>query len=391
MQERNDVDVAIFGGGVAGLWTLNYLSSRGYGVVLIEKDSLGNGQTIVSQGIIHGGIKYALSSDLREDSVKEVSGMPDRWRLHLSGRRNDPDLSAVNVSSPSCYLWVSRGRGLIKRAEAFMSKAGVRLLNTKPKKLQKGQAPEWLEKSAQVIYQVEEPVVDTRSLLEKLAVPYQDRIVYADAKNIKVDNSKNPPHVEEISLNNGKIIIHPQSVILTAGQGNRDLAYRMGVEEDVMQERPLRQLIVRGDIPEFYGHCIDGGRPDITITTHRYGQGNFSWNIGGKVAEDGPHLEPEVLIEQSKERVDKSLEGLDLSNTHWATFDAIRAEAKAEGGKPGGVEIYQHGNVFVAWPTKLALAPLLADRLEELIPEPSGKIPRDIQPSPLQLAIPPWE
>jgi len=54
------VDVAIIGGGIAGLWLLARLRQRGYGVLLIESERLGTGQTISSQGIIHGGTKYAL-------------------------------------------------------------------------------------------------------------------------------------------------------------------------------------------------------------------------------------------------------------------------------------------------------------------------------------------
>lgn len=52
--------VAIFGGGVAGLWLLNRLRQKNIDCVLIENKELGGGQTIYSQGIIHSGVKYAL-------------------------------------------------------------------------------------------------------------------------------------------------------------------------------------------------------------------------------------------------------------------------------------------------------------------------------------------
>ena len=54
------LDVLIFGGGGAGLWLLDDLAARGYRVLLAEAGDLGAGQTIASQGIIHGGLKYAL-------------------------------------------------------------------------------------------------------------------------------------------------------------------------------------------------------------------------------------------------------------------------------------------------------------------------------------------
>ena len=54
------IDVAIIGGGIAGLWLLAQLRERGYGALLIESNQLGSGQTLCAQGIIHGGTKYRL-------------------------------------------------------------------------------------------------------------------------------------------------------------------------------------------------------------------------------------------------------------------------------------------------------------------------------------------
>ena len=59
-----EVDVVILGGGIGGLWLLNRLHGRGYNAVLIETGELGGGQSVNSQGMIHGGIKYALGGAL---------------------------------------------------------------------------------------------------------------------------------------------------------------------------------------------------------------------------------------------------------------------------------------------------------------------------------------
>ncbi|HEY3967359.1 MAG TPA: FAD-dependent oxidoreductase, partial [Planctomycetaceae bacterium] len=53
-----ELDVLIFGGGAAGLWLLDQLARRGDCVLLLEAGRLGLGQTVGSQGIIHGGLKY---------------------------------------------------------------------------------------------------------------------------------------------------------------------------------------------------------------------------------------------------------------------------------------------------------------------------------------------
>ena len=88
-------DIVIFGGGIAGLWMLKRLHLAGYQAILLEKDQLGAGQTLASQGIVHGGLKYALSGNLGK-AANTISDMPSRWRNCLAG--NDVlDLSGVRV------------------------------------------------------------------------------------------------------------------------------------------------------------------------------------------------------------------------------------------------------------------------------------------------------
>ena len=52
-------DVLIVGAGVAGLWLNARLRGQGFSTVLVESATLGGGQSLKSQGIIHGGAKYA--------------------------------------------------------------------------------------------------------------------------------------------------------------------------------------------------------------------------------------------------------------------------------------------------------------------------------------------
>ncbi|NJK90693.1 MAG: FAD-dependent oxidoreductase [Blastochloris sp.] len=61
-------DVVILGGGVAGLWLLQRLRREGYSVALFENQCLGGEQTVASQGVIHGGLKYALNGVLNDAS-----------------------------------------------------------------------------------------------------------------------------------------------------------------------------------------------------------------------------------------------------------------------------------------------------------------------------------
>src|SRR5262245_13686728 len=73
-----DYDIIICGGGIAGLWLANTLTQAQYNVILIERDRLGAGQTLASQGMIHGGQRYVLKGALTPRATA-ISRMPERW------------------------------------------------------------------------------------------------------------------------------------------------------------------------------------------------------------------------------------------------------------------------------------------------------------------------
>ena len=98
-----NVDLMIFGGGIAGLWTMHEASRRGYSCLLLEAFALGSGQTVASQGIIHGGLKYTLQG-MMTGSARRIREMPSIWRKSLAGEQL-PDLSQTEIRSNNCYLW----------------------------------------------------------------------------------------------------------------------------------------------------------------------------------------------------------------------------------------------------------------------------------------------
>ena len=64
MSNTLSTDVVIIGAGIAGLWLHHRLNKMGFHALLLENKSIGNAQTLSSQGIIHGGSKYALNGIL---------------------------------------------------------------------------------------------------------------------------------------------------------------------------------------------------------------------------------------------------------------------------------------------------------------------------------------
>ena len=97
-----NTDIAIIGGGIAGLWLNAQLRQQGFNTLLIEHNTLGGGQSVKSQGIIHGGAKYALHGALTGSS-EAIADMPERWRKALQGE-GELDLRGVRLLSDAHYL-----------------------------------------------------------------------------------------------------------------------------------------------------------------------------------------------------------------------------------------------------------------------------------------------
>ena len=66
--------------------------------------------------------------------------------------------------------------------------------------------------------------------------------------------------------------------------------------------------------------------------------------------------------------IDKFFPWLDLSDAQWGCFTINRAEANISNHyRPDDALYIEEDNVLVAWPTKLTLAPSLADKLIEYL------------------------
>ena len=160
-RNRIRVDVAIVGGGIAGLWLLNVLRTRGYSAVLVERSAFGDGQTICSQGMIHGGLKYALGGSFTT-AAEAIAAMPQRWRKNLAGD-GDVDLRGVEVLSDRYYLWTANDSTLGQLGVFLASK----LLRGRAKRLERPEFPEPFADTGfnGAVYELDELVIDAASLL----------------------------------------------------------------------------------------------------------------------------------------------------------------------------------------------------------------------------------
>jgi glycerol-3-phosphate dehydrogenase len=272
-------------------------------------------------------------------------------------------------------------------------------LQMRPVAVEKTERPAVLARCRGVA-RLDEQVIDPVSLIADLAGQHADHLRRIDIDSGLSFELGGPATVQTIHLQDpgsgASAILRTQAIVLCAGTGNAGLRGAVGLEETAQQRRPLRMVMVRGDLPEIAGHCVDGARTRVTITWARDSAGRVVWQLGGEVAETGVGRSPAEVLAHASAELAAVLPDLDQTGCEWASYLVDRAEAASGGKRPEDVSVLCEGNVITAWPTKLVLAP----RLAEVIVERLAETPRsdtDKEGSPLpdwprpQVALPPWE
>lgn len=388
MSTTLDTDICIIGGGIAGLWLNARLRNAGYSTLLVERGALGGGQSVKSQGIIHGGIKYALGGKLNA-ATEAIADMPTRWRDCLAGN-GELDLTGVRVLSQHHYLW-SPGSLISNLAGFFASKA----LRGRVDQI-KGKAlptvfndPGFKGK----VYQLGELVLDVPDVVRRLADLAGDSLISDNNPHIVRDDSGDIAGVQLASSQ-----IKAQRYVFTAGEGTEALLQDWGVSEPAMQRRPLQMVLVKGPaLPPLFAHCLGASpKPRLTVTTHPCEDGQWCWYLGGELAEQGVNQTPDALIEQARRELNELLPWIDLSQCQWTTLPVNRAEPAQSGlVRPDNAYVQAARNALVSWPTKLALAPNLSDLVlqelerQQVTPNTAQAAPTDL-PRP-RVAEPLWD
>jgi glycerol-3-phosphate dehydrogenase len=384
-------DIAIFGGGIAGLWTLSRLRQAGFSAVLFESHALGGVQTIASQGIIHGGAKYALTGNLTE-SARAIGEMPAIWQACLRGE-GELDLTQVKVLSEHQYLWSTTG--LVSRMAGFF--AG-KLMRSRMTQVGLDDYPSiFLHPDFHGnLYRLEEQVLDVTSLVRTLADQLKEYCYRLQDDQYRFERGKERRHL--ITIPDCDLAIEADSLIFAAGKGNATLLQKIGRDRPAMQLRPLHMVIAKGDLPNIHAHCLgSGSTPRITITSASMTEGGIAWYLGGQIAESGVNRSPEQQIAVAKQELTKVLPWIDISNIEWSSLRIDRAEAKTAGGiRPESYFLDSDDGVLTLWPTKLAFAPRLAQEVlstleqDSIASKQADLLAMDKLPKP-DLALAPWE
>ncbi|MDF1826125.1 MAG: FAD-dependent oxidoreductase [Verrucomicrobiales bacterium] len=357
-------DTVIIGGGVAALWTANVLKGAGQSVAVLTNSPLGAGQSLAAQGVIHGGLKYAVGGKLT-DSSEALADMPARWLAALRGE-GPVDLSGAKLLCDHQLMW-SLPNVISKTVGFFGSKAVRGRSGSIPREDYPPifDTPEYKGK----LFRIDEPVVDPVSIIRELAKGVADEtrlIDWNENASLKVSNG-DIDAIELTELTGSKVQLKAEQFLLAAGAGNGELLSQTGITEPSMQRRPLHQLIVRKrGLPEFYSVCVGTGpKPPMVSTTHVDSEGRTVWYIGGDIAEQaGVERSEAEQIKAGQAMFAKLLPWIDLTGAEWFTWRGDRAEPlTGTGDRPPGAYLKRAGNVLISWPTKLALTPNLADQV----------------------------
>jgi glycerol-3-phosphate dehydrogenase len=375
-------DIIIFGGGIAGLWALRRLVDAGYDAALIEKETLGGEQTLASQGMIHGGQKYAITGQVT-NHARSIAAMPARWDACLNGS-GEIDLSSTTILSPSQIMWPAGG--MLSDMAIF---AAAKLVQDETVRLDRDEWPEALKTHPRfkgTVYLMKEEVLDTKSLTAALLAPVQDR-VYRGAITSLDQNG-------DIKIDG--IDIQAKAIIFCAGKGNEDGMKFAGLDAQMTQRRPLKQVMVASVPFAFYGHGIVGTpKPRMTITSHPTGDSQYVWYLGGDLAEKGVDKNDEEQIAFACRELQEMFPQVEWAAKDFAVWAGDRAEPYSDkGALPAGPYLYSSGRISVGWPTKLTFAPgfgdLVVDRVKELgiSPAPQGSA---LPLPPAAIGQYPWE
>jgi RNA polymerase sigma factor (sigma-70 family) len=366
-----DVDVLIIGGGAMGLFVANDLARRGYSVLVLEIDRLGGGQTCHSHLYIHGGHVY------REAAL--VNGLKVAFGLFQTWLAAHPEVERAWMPSIIAY----RNRRLAQQRVDFWHSVGLHSspVSTLPSVITGG--------DIQVAYETPEIAIRGQSLICALSTPIGDAIGRATTTGFSVDSASGRiERVTAVAPKGDEIVFHPRAVIFAAGDGNQALldavaaagGGRAAGTSTAQQIRLSHMLAVKGPrdiLPPLTGvfHVSHA----LFIVTRLVGS-EVVWLVSD---ERGPRVPSLSAVPDSAAQwlpgIDQALRELAPTvftradvrrRLSWLCYQAPKAEARTSDGRiPQGPRIEQFGfsNLWVAWPTKLTLAPAASRELVQQV------------------------
>ena len=233
--KKYNFDIVVIGGGIAGVWTHSLLKKTGYSCCLLEKKSIGGEQSLVSQGIIHKGMKYLLGKFV-PDIAGNLLPIAKLWDVAFSGK-GELDLSETEIYTEQQLIWQSQSLLSSFFTSPLFDLAAKKIFQSQVQKLKPLEYPFWLEKNKAAFW-VKEKVINSHSLFKNFYKQQKENYYQAD----EITEIKSSG--DFISFKVGDVFLRAQKIILTAGMGNIALAKKFQIKQRI-QLRPLKMLAVK--------------------------------------------------------------------------------------------------------------------------------------------------
>ena len=320
--------------------------------------------------------------------------MPQRWKDCLEGH-GEVDLSQARILSEHQYLWSNNS--IASRLTGFFAS---KVMTSRMQHLSvKDYVPPFNDPQfSGELYQLDEPVLDMQSVIEALRQQFEAFIFQFNVDEIsrRKDNgaAQSDPSYTLTAVRQNITII-ARRLILTAGAGNEKLLASLNFKQPEMQLRPLLMPMLKAKaslLPKMYAHCLGASTlPKMTITAYHLsadGHANADdnsnnknnedqvvWYLGGEIAEKGVNRSIEDQVVAARQELQRLMPWIDFSQCQWSALAVDRAEPKmSDGSRPVEPAVFRQHNVITAWPVKLAMTPLMVDKilqeLEQLDPVP---------------------
>lgn len=224
-----------------------------------------------------------------------------------------------------------------------------------------------------VVYQLNEPVLNTASLMSELYRQLRPFCFKADV----LLNADEPTRLKcQDEVSGASLELQARQIVLAAGEGNESLLGQLGRHTPLMQRRPVHMTLLKSSyLPAVYAHCLSASaNPRLTITSTRVDD-ETCWYVGGNIAETGIYRNREEQIEACNKELQAVLTWMDFQQCQWSSLMLNRAEIKTPGNKrPDSCFVDVQQSVITVWPTKLAFAPRVASEVISKLAE-SGVAP----------------
>lgn len=351
-------DCIIFGGGVCGVWIDAILTENGYHTCLLEKDKIGGEQTLLSQGIIHKGMKYLLGG-----STPKIANLllasTKIWEESFAGSYQ-VDLQKTEIYTNKQLVWNENNL-----FSSFFAKSSQQAFRSEIQKLNSSEIPKWLTHRPKNIFWLREKVINAHSMMKNFYQKYKKHYYQYSLEKENFSLEKQKDWVG-LKLPKENILLWTKKIILAAGKGNEKLAKIFNIPYK-MQLRSLSMLVVEHNEPlSIYGHCITtSSKPLFTISSHPKSSGKIVWYLGGKIAEVQKGQTQD--FQKTSDLLQKNIR-INLQKAHWKSIVVQRAEPYQKNTiLPEKPYIKDHQNVIVCAPVKLAFAPLIAIETHKIL------------------------